>query len=50
MFFYIKNKDKIGAYYRTLYRIYDLIDNAKTIPEEIKKDYLKNIENIFIKF
>ena len=43
MFFYIKNKDKIGAYYRTLYRIYDLIDNAKTIPEEIKKDYLKII-------
>ena len=26
-----------------LYRIYDLIDNAKTIPEEIKKDYLKII-------
>lgn len=43
MFFYIKNKDKIGAYYRTLYRIYDLIDNAKTIPEGIKKDYLKII-------
>ena len=38
MFFYIKNKDKIGAYYRTLYRIYDLIDNAKTIPEGIKKE------------
>ena len=43
MFFYIKNKDKIGAYYRTLYRIYDLIDKAKMIPEDIKKDYLKII-------
>lgn len=42
MFFYIKNKNKIGAYYRTLFRIYNLIDEA-TLPEGLKKDYLKII-------
>lgn len=42
MFFYIKNKNKIGAYYRTLFRIYNLIDEA-ALPERLKKDYLKII-------
>ena len=42
MFFYIKNENKIGAYYRTLFRIYNLIDEA-TLPEILKKDYLKII-------
>ncbi len=40
MQFYIKNKTKLGAYYRTLYRIYDLIDNSQ-LSEPIKRDYLK---------
>ena len=40
MNFYIKNKTKMGAYFRTLYRIYDLIDNAN-IEESGKKNYLK---------
>ena len=42
MFFYIKNENKTGAYYRTLFRIYNLIDEA-TLPEDLKKDYLKII-------
>lgn len=40
MHFYIKNKTKMGAYFRTLYRIYDLIDNAN-IEESSKRNYLK---------
>lgn len=40
MLFYIKNRTKMGAYFRTLYRIYDLIDNA-LIDEKSKKNYLK---------
>ena len=40
MDFYIKNKTKMGAYFRTLYRIYDLIDNAD-LEESSKKNYLK---------
>lgn len=40
MDFYIENKAKMGAYYRTLYRIYDLIDNAD-LDENSKKNYLK---------
>lgn len=40
MEFYIENKTKMGAYYRTLYRIYDLIDNAN-LDESSKKNYLK---------
>lgn len=42
MKFYIENRTKIAAYFRTLYRIYDLIDNAK-IEETSKKNYLKII-------
>ena len=42
MLFYTKNRTKIAAYFRTLYRIYNLIDDARL--EEInKKDYLKII-------
>jgi len=40
MSFYIEYKTKMGAYFRTLYRIYDLIDNAN-IEESSKKNYLK---------
>lgn len=40
MLFYIENSTKLGAYFRTLYRIYDLIDGSD-INEKTKKDYLK---------
>ena len=40
MIFYIENQAKIGAYFRTLYRIYDLIDTSK-LEEPQKKEYLK---------
>lgn len=40
MLFYIKNRAKIAAYFRTIYRIYDLIDSSK-LDEETKKNYLK---------
>lgn len=37
MLFYIANRSKVGAYFRTLYRIYDLIDNSNSIDELQKK-------------
>lgn len=40
MLFYIRNRAKIAAYFRTIYRIYDLIDSSK-LDEEVKKNYLK---------
>lgn len=40
MLFYIENRTKIAAYFRTIYRIYDLIDSSK-LDEEVKKNYLK---------
>lgn len=40
MTFYINNSAKMGAYFRTLYRIYDLIDNSK-LDEDQKRNYLK---------
>ncbi len=40
MQFYLQNRTKIAAYFRTLYRIYDLIDNAN-LRESTKKNYLK---------
>ena len=43
MFLYIEYKSKLSIYYRILYRIYDLIDNATNIEESSKKDYLKII-------
>lgn len=42
MFFYIKHRTKIAICFRTLYRIYDLIDNSE-LNESIKKNYLKII-------
>lgn len=42
MLFYVKNRTKVAACFRTLYRIYDLIDNAD-LKEPIKKNYLKII-------
>lgn len=42
MVFYIKNKTKVAACFRTLFRIYDLIDNA-ALDENVKKNYLKII-------
>lgn len=40
MLFYIENRTKIAAYFRTIYRIYDLIDSSK-LDEDVKKNYLK---------
>lgn len=40
MLFFTDNHTKLGAYYRTLYRIYDLIDNS-CLKEPQKRDYLK---------
>lgn len=42
MKFYIEYKNKLAIYFRTLFRIYDLIDHAQ-IREESKKNYLKII-------
>lgn len=41
MLFYIENRSKIGAYFRTLYRIYELIDCSSEISEKQKKEYSK---------
>ncbi|MFV0398642.1 MAG: putative phage abortive infection protein [Bacteroidales bacterium] len=41
MSFYIKYKSKLSICYRTLYRLYNLIDESKTIDENTKKNYLK---------
>ena len=43
MLFYINNRSKISAYFRTLYRIYELIDSTSLIDEEQKKEYCKII-------
>ena len=40
MQFYMKNRTKIAAYFRTIYRIYNLIDSSN-LYEEDKKNYLK---------
>lgn len=40
MLFFIKNRTKVAACFRTLYRIYDLLDNA-SLKEPVKKNYLK---------
>lgn len=42
MLFYIKHRTKVAACFRTLYRIYDLIDKAD-LKDSIKKNYLKII-------
>jgi len=40
--FYIKHRTKVAACFRTLYRMYDLIDKAD-LKEDVKKNYLKII-------
>lgn len=40
MLFYIENRTKIAAYFRTIYRIYDLIDSSN-LDEGVKKIILK---------
>lgn len=42
MLFYIKHRTKMAACFRTLYRIYDLLDKSE-LSESIKKNYLKII-------
>lgn len=42
MNFYVKNRTKLAAVYRTLYRIYDLLDKSE-LEESVKKSYLKII-------
>lgn len=42
MEFYIKNRTNVGACFRTLYRIYDLIEHAE-LPENAKRNYAKII-------
>lgn len=41
--FYTNNRSKIAAYFRTLYRIFELIDKTNLINEERKKEYAKII-------
>ncbi len=43
MLFYTDNRSKIAAYYRTLYRIFELIDESDLINDEQKKEYAKII-------
>lgn len=42
MLFYVKHRTKMAACFRTLYRIYDLLDKSE-LDESIKKNYLKII-------
>jgi len=39
--FYLEHKSKLAIYYRTLYRIFDLIHNSKTLEEDSRKEYAK---------
>lgn len=41
MLFYIENRSKIAAYFRTLYRIFELIDKSELITEPQRKEYAK---------
>lgn len=43
MVFYVKNRSKMAAYFRTLYRIFELIDKTDLIGEQHKKEYAKII-------
>lgn len=43
MLFYLSHKSKLAIYYRTLYRIYDLIDNSNLLDESSKRHYSKII-------
>ncbi len=39
--FYFEHKSKLAIYYRTLYRIFDLIDHSNLLEEDSKKNYAK---------
>jgi len=41
MLFYTENRSKMAAYFRTLYRIFELIDKSSLINEQRKKEYAK---------
>ena len=41
MLFYIENRSKIAAYFRTLYRIFELIDKSELITDSQRKEYAK---------
>lgn len=41
--FYLKNKSKLAIYYRTLYRIFDLIEKSELLDDASKKVYAKII-------
>ena len=41
MLFYTNNRSKMAAYFRTLYRIFELIDKSNKISEHQKKEYAK---------
>lgn len=41
MVFYVQNRSKMAAYFRTLYRIFELIDKSSLINEQHKKEYAK---------
>ncbi len=41
MVFYVQNRSKMAAYFRTLYRIFELIDKSSLINEQRKKEYAK---------
>lgn len=41
--FYLKHKSKLAIYYRTLYRIFDLIDKSSLLDESSKRHYSKII-------
>ena len=43
MLFYTENRSKMAAYFRTLYRIFELIDKSSLINEQRKKEYSKII-------
>ena len=43
MLFYVENRSKMAAYFRTLYRIFELIDKSSLINETRKKEYSKII-------
>lgn len=40
---YLSHKSKLAIYFRTLFRIFDLIENSKLLNETSKKDYSKII-------
>lgn len=43
--FYKKNRSKLSAYYRTLYRIFEIIDKSNLIEEKEKEGYVKIVQS-----